>query len=299
MSLADKIAAKRQAITDKNAGMVRAHKFPSGKSVIRILPGVQSAEDFFQEVGIHWIKNKAGETVCAVGDRTICYGEPCPVRDSINALIDEGKEAGDDALIKRGKDMLAKPRFFVNGVFLAGGGDTKKNETVLLEFSENFFNKVLSIMQDYIEAGVDPLSLKDGVALVVEKTGSGLDTEYSVSAAPKNFGELPASLLDKRTDLEAFKRSQFDHRAAQAIAAISKELGRPLDAESIGKLMSPAGGPARIAGPAETSKPTASATPPAKVEKAVEAEFSPAPPSKAAPKVDEGVDDILAQLENL
>lgn len=298
LSLKDKIAAKRQVMNDKDAGRVRSVKFPNGKTVIRLLPGTDDPNDFFQEIGIHWIKNKASETVCAVGDRQICFQEPCPVRDAIGELIRAGQAAGDDALVKRAKDMMAKSRYFVNGVvMLTGSSELKKGEAVLFEFSENTFGKLLSIMEDYIEADHDVLDLEKGVAFVIERSGSGLDTEYAVSAAPKNFGVIPSSVLDKRTDLLAYKRAQFDDRAAKAIAAISKELGRPLDSDTIARLTAPVG--KAIAGP--TSAPTeakaGTASKAAAKEPVVEAEFEETPASPAS-AVDD-VDAIMAELDNL
>lgn len=291
MSLKDKIAAKRQAMQDKDAGRVRAVKFPNGKTVIRLLPGTTDPDDFYQEIGIHWIKNKAGETVCAVGDRQICYQEPCPVREAIGELVQHGQSIGDDTMVKRAKDMMAKSRYFVNGVIMASASaDVKKGEAVLLEFSESTFNKLLSIMQDYIDADHAPLDLEKGTAFVIERSGSGLDTEYSVSAAPKNFGALPSSILEKRIDLAAYKRAQFDERAKTAIAAISKELGRPLDSDAIARLTAPAPGAKAIAGPKETP-----VKPAAKAETVVETTFE---ETKAAPKGDD-VDAIMAELDAL
>lgn len=291
MALKDIIAAKRQAMTDKDAGRVRAQKFPNGKTVIRLLPGHGDPDEFFQEIGIHWIKNKAGETVCAVGDRQICFQEPCPVREAINELVHFGQANGDDALVKRAKDMMAKSRYFVNGVIMASAGaDVKKNEAVLLEFSESTFNKLLSIMQDYMDADHEPLDLEKGVAFVIERSGSGLDTEYSVSAAPKNFGTISTAVLEKRIDLAAYKRAQFDERAKTAIAAISKELGRPLDADAIARLTAPVGTKA-IEGPKTTTSK------PAEKPAVVEADFEETKPTGKTGGDD--VDAIMAELDAL
>lgn len=237
-SLRDKIRAKRQQIQDKSAGQERSYKLSNGKTYFRLLPGAVAAPDeFYQEIGIHWIKDAKGKVITAVGDREICYGEPCPVRAAIERFIKVSQEANDDDAVKRGKDMLAKPRFYVNAVIVKAPGEFEKDKPVILDLPQSAFDSILSQIEDLLEetpADGDltekgPFSLKSGVTFVIEKTGSGLETRYNafIHAGSKAI-PVPRAAYDAAIDLAGFKRAQFDGRARKALAALGDMLGTDL-----------------------------------------------------------------------
>ena len=233
--LRDRIAAKRQAIADKNAGNERSFKWPVGKTYFRLLPGVGNAEEFFEEIGIHWVKDDKNKLVAAVGDREICFGEPCPIREGIERYISYGQEQGDDDIVKRGKDMLAKSRFFANGVIIKAPGEFDKDKPVLLEFSVTAWDSMLSQLEDLIEdldpeadlTKEGPFSLAKGMVFVVERTGTGMDTRYNIYTSGKT-APAPNGALEAATDLAAFKRSQFDEKGRKALAALGSWMGEDL-----------------------------------------------------------------------
>jgi len=205
--LRDRIAAKRQAIADKSAGFERSFKWPAGKTYFRLLPGKNEAEEFFEEIGVHWIKSN-GKVVTSVGDRQICFGEVCPIREGIESVMAHAREINDDDMLKEAKDMLAKPRFFANGVIIKAPGEFNKEKPELLEFSERTWDQILSQMEDLIEEleeGADlrkegPFALDAGVVFVLEKSGSGLDTRYNVYTHTKK-AKAPAGALEAAVDL--------------------------------------------------------------------------------------------------
>lgn len=233
--LRDRIAAKRQAIADKNAGNERSFKWPVGKTYFRLLPGVGNAEEFFEEIGIHWVKDDKGKLVAPVGDREICFGEPCPIREGIERYISYGREMGDDDIVKRGKDMLAKSRFFANGVIIKAPGEFDKDKPVLLEFSVTAWDSMLSQLEDLIEdldpeadlTKEGPFSLAAGMVFVVERTGTGMDTRYNIYTSGKT-AKAPNGALEAATDLAAYKRSQFDENGRKALAALGSWMGEDL-----------------------------------------------------------------------
>lgn len=243
--LKDRIAKKRQAIADKSAGYERSFKWPVGKTYFRLLPGKVEADEFFEEIGVHWIKQN-GKVVASVGDREICFGEPCPIREGIEAVMSHAREIGDDDMLKEAKDMLAKPRFFANGLVVKSPAEFEKDKPELFEFSEKTWDQILSQMEDMIEDledGADltkegPFAMDGGVIFVLEKTGSGLDTRYNVFTNPKKAKATPAA-LEAAVDLAAYKRSQFDEKGRKALAALGAMIGEDLSDSIADALTSP------------------------------------------------------------
>jgi hypothetical protein len=244
-SLRDRIAAKRESIADKSASFERSYKWQNGKTLFRILPGKTNAEEFFEEIGIHWIKDENGKVVCTVGDRQICYGEPCPVRESLEKFLALARENNDDKMLERGKEMLARSRYYANIVVCKAPGDFDPKKSVLAEFPETVWDSMLSQLEDQleeVEEGADltkegPLAFANGVMFVVERSGSGKETRYNVYINNKTVA-LEPKIMDGALDLASYKRSQFDSRTAKAIAVIGAMIGVDLD-EVASKLASP------------------------------------------------------------
>lgn len=235
-SLRDKIKAKRQAIADKNAGHERPWKWPVGKTYFRFVPGKETAEAFFEEIGIHWIKDEKGKFVTAVGDRQICFGEPCPVREAIDRVIQTGRSQGGkegDALVELGKDMIAKSRYFANIKIISAPGDFEKDKATLVEFPEQVWDQILSQLYDQLEElpeGTDllkegPLSLAKGVVFTLEKSGSGkTNTKYHASFSGKT-APIDVNLVNGAIDLAAYKRAQFGKNQRQALTVLGAMIG--------------------------------------------------------------------------
>lgn len=246
--LRDKIRAKRQQIADKSAGQERSYKLSNGKTFFRLLPGVGDLSEFYQEIGIHWIKDAAGKVITAVGDREICYGEPCPIRQAINRFIEVSAAAEDDVAVKRGKDMLAKSRFYVGVVILKAPGEFTKDKPEIIDLPQSAFDQILSQIEDAIEelpegadlATVGPFAFATGATFCIEKSGSGLETRYNAYIAATKPQPIKASVMEAAVDLAAFKRAQFDSRTRKALAALGDMIGTDLT-ELAGSLAAPAG----------------------------------------------------------
>ncbi len=292
--LRDRIAAKRQAIADKSAGNERSFKWPVGKTYFRLLPGTNDAEEFFEEIGIHWIKDAKGKLITAVGDREICFGEPCPIREAIQRFISYAQDEGDDDSVKRGKDMLAKSRFYANGQIIKAPGDYEKDKPVLLEFSVTAWDSLLSQLEDLLEdlsedadiTKEGPFSLTKGMVFVVERTGTGMETRYNIYASGK-VAPAASNALEGAVDLQAFKRSQFDERGRKALAALGGMIGEDLT-DTIG---------ASLTSPAET-KTLAAPVEEIEDETVEEAEFETVEETVEEAEVVSD-DDILADLDSL
>ena len=231
-SLRDRLKAKREKIADKSASFERPYKWSNGKTAFRLLPGKVAPDEFFEEIGIHWIKDQNGKVVTTVGDRQICFGEPCPVRESIEKLMQIARDKGDDAMLERGKDMLAKSRYFANIAVLKAPGEFDKNKAVLAEFPETVWDSMLSQLEDLLEDVSDdadytkegPLAYKDGVTFVLERSGSGKETRYNVYINPKTEAVKP-EIMEGALDLSSYKRAQFEGRTNKAIAVLGAMIG--------------------------------------------------------------------------
>jgi hypothetical protein len=157
------------------------------------------------------------------------------------------RDIGDDDMLKEAKDMLAKPRFFANGIIIKAPGEFEKDKPELLEFSERTWDQILSQMEDMIEEldeGADltkegPFALDGGVVFVLEKSGSGLETRYNVYTHSKK-AKAPAGVLEAAVDLAGYKRSQFDERGRKALAALGAMIGEDLSDSVADALTAPA-----------------------------------------------------------
>tara|TARA_R100001079_G_scaffold43722_1_gene22107 strand:- start:129 stop:1037 length:909 start_codon:yes stop_codon:yes gene_type:complete len=231
-SLKQRIAAKREKIADKSAGFVKPYKFQNGKTYFRLLPGKVDPMEFEEIIGIHWIKGPDGKVITTVGDRGICYGEPCPVREAISQYMEISRNNGDDDAVKRAKDMLAKARHFANIVVVKAPGEFQKDKAVLAEFAETAWDSLLSQLEEHIEDLADdvdltkegPFAFEDGLVFMIERSGSGLDTSYTVGISPKKAPLKPA-IMEDAMDLASYKRAQFTDGVKKAMSALAAMSG--------------------------------------------------------------------------
>ena len=241
-SLKERLKQKRQSIADKSAGNARSYKFQNGKTFFRILPGKDVPDAFYSEIGMHWIKDpKTKKTITAIGDREICFGEPCPVRASINELKRYAKEVGDDDLGELASDMMASPRNYMNILVLKAPGEFDPKKPELVDVSNAMLDKMLSGMEEYIDDLPDdadpleqgPLALEGGLVFVLEKTGFGKETRYNIYPSGKHKADATPEMIEQMIDLESYKRAQFDSREQKALAALSTMLGRDVTGDDL------------------------------------------------------------------
>ena len=228
-SLRDIIDQKRQDLSTKRAKYQRSYKWKPGRNVFRILPGWDENDrhNFSVPFGQHWVKDKEGSVIKTVADASICYGDVCPVREAILEAM--RMSSVDDAYRKILKEGLASGRVLVNGSII-GDKENPPEKPTLLEFSETQFDTILMIFQEYIDADKDPFDLQEGLTLVLDKQGSGLETKYTITPKMKS-DPLPATVLENLLDLNTFVKSQFDGQR-EAIAGLSKSVGKILGAPS-------------------------------------------------------------------
>jgi hypothetical protein len=192
-------------------------KFPMNTSRWRILPGWDKEDPvFYQDFGQHFIKDSTGELkaiyVCV--DKT--FGKPCQICSALSAAI---KNTSDDATLEILNSAKSAGRVLVNAIRMDG---EVTNEPVILEMPPSVFESVLNLMLEW-EADV-MLDLKKGMDIIVERTGSGKMTKYSVTIASKSKSVDP-SVMTKVANLKEYVTQESEEKAQRALASVNAIAG--------------------------------------------------------------------------
>lgn len=213
-SLMELIAKKKQ---DINAGKrQKTVKPPENRSRWRILPTWRKeGEQFWHDFGQHFIKDGKGDlkAVYVCVDKT--YGRPCQVCDAIGAGI---RASSDDDMVKMLKEANAAARILVNALHIDGDNP---NEPVILELGPMAFNEILNIVTEW---GADVVSLDKGMDMVIERTGKGMQTRYSVNVASKSQ-PVDAAVMKKIVNLDEYVAQESEEQARRALMNLSAASG--------------------------------------------------------------------------
>jgi len=142
-----------------------------GRNVIRILPPVGKMEYFFQTVGRHYMppdNKKAIYCPSFTSDREL----PCPICE----LSDQLRQAGDK---KMSDELRVRRQFWMNVI----NRDSSNPEPLIYTPGVIVFGELSSLISDP-DYG-DITDVLNGYDIIIEKSGTGRDTEYHVKARPK------------------------------------------------------------------------------------------------------------------
>jgi len=211
---------KRKAAT----GGQKTIKPKAGRNRYRILPGWRTNGDptFFHDFGQHFIKDAAGQVkavyICA--DKT--FGRPCEVCDAVAQGI---QMSTDDTMKKRIEDAKSSGRVLLNVLELDGPQPTVPQ---ILEVAPTVFNGkkgvggIISLFDEWPNM-LDPNTGND---IIVEKSGTGLDTAYSVQIAGASK-PVPPEALAKLCDLDAYVMQENEQAQQRALASVRSVAGLP------------------------------------------------------------------------
>jgi hypothetical protein len=214
------LLAKRKAAT----GGQKTIKPKAGRNRYRILPGWRKNGDptFFHDFGQHFIKDAAGQVkavyICA--DKT--FGRPCEVCDAVAQGI---QMSTDDLTKKRVEEAKSSGRVLLNVLELDGQQPTVPQ---ILEVAPTVFNGkkgvggIISLFDEWPNM-LDPNTGND---IIVEKSGAGLDTAYSVQIAGASK-PVPADALAKLNDLDAYVLQENEQAQQRALASVRSVAGLP------------------------------------------------------------------------
>lgn len=214
MDLMTLIQQKKAAMNSGNRQ--KTAKPPEGRSKWRILPGWRKDKEdstFFHDFGQHFIKGMDNQlkAVYVCVDKT--YGKPCKICEAIRQGV---MSSSDDDVVKVLKDANAASRILLNAIHVDG----ESQDPQILEVGPKVFSEIINIIQEWGNI----LDLDTGKDIVIERTGKGLNTKYSVQVAAKS-APVPASVMGKLHDLDEYVAQESEEQARRALANLSQVAG--------------------------------------------------------------------------
>jgi hypothetical protein len=181
MSRNSKLAEALRKNRERSSGQfLPFFKFPSGKTVIRILPASAKDDDgdWFLPVGFHYNVDDKRPITCRY--ETQWAEDNCPVCDMVRELRSDGMndEAG----------RIALRRQFIVRAIVRGEEDKGAQ---MIRLPSTLFQAVGEIIRDEETFGDVLHPGPKGRDIIVVKTGANLQTEYQANAHPKNVPALP------------------------------------------------------------------------------------------------------------
>jgi hypothetical protein len=210
MSLLELLKQKKQDM--QASKRKRAAKIPDGKSRWRVLPSWRGeGKQFWHDFGQHFIKDATGAMAAVYVCTERTYGRPCEICSTVAGAI---KAAADDATMKLLSDAKAAQRVLVNAIHLDG---PNPNEVVVMELAPSLFEQIVAIAAEWEEADQSIFDVKGGKELILERKGTGKQTEYSAQVAAANKFKVPADVLTKLNDLDEYVKQESSEQAQRAL----------------------------------------------------------------------------------
>lgn len=238
-SLAEMIKKKRESL-DKGRNFTK--KLKPGQTKLRVMPYADDYDDqrFMAEYGQYYIKNVDGTIAAVVAAADIVKEEPCPVGAALQAAI---KGSDNDDMQKLLTDAKPTRRVLLNAIDLDVGGEAET-----FEVPNSVGTGILTAMGNFLEeTGENPLDPDGGRYFIIDRSGSGLNTEYKVSISQKP-SPVKLDVVQRQRNLEDFKSiDEGDQR--KAIAAI-----QAISGVAVASTTAIAGGTARAALAAPSSE---------------------------------------------
>lgn len=205
------LAANRRAKTVKpEDGRSRWRVLPSWRK-----PGSENAEQFWHDFGAHYIKDASGELkaiyICA--EKT--FGKPCSICASVQHAI---KNTHDDEMVKLLQESRSTGRVLVNALHV---DSETPNDPKILEIPPSVFENMLNIIDEW---GVKVLDLQEGMDFVIERSGKGKNTKYSVQVAAKSAAVDPA-VMKKVQNLDEYVAQENAEQEARALSNFRQVAG--------------------------------------------------------------------------
>jgi hypothetical protein len=172
MNLDDLDAQEKQIGFDRGGGQF--YQFKDGRNTVRILPGVHGRQPFIQ-FWKHFVKASADGKAWGGACPAKMAKLPCPV-DQVAAKLSRGSDA--DRIMA--DDLTARRRILCN-LLDRSAPDLGPQ---VAEIGPSIYDAVKDFMRTM---GEDPTNPGEaGFDLVIEKSGSGMKTEYKTVAVRKN-----------------------------------------------------------------------------------------------------------------
>lgn len=228
LAMADKASSE---IAARSGGFNRPVRPTPGQSRWRILPPWKKGSDtIFRVFGQHFIKSVEGKVIGAFVCPSASAEEPgsvsCVHCDEVSALTRLTKD--DDAL-QALREFRAGENYLFNAVRMDGD---EKDKVVLFSLPGSLATNYFNTLASYLREGVNILDPKTGRDIIINRSGSGKNTKYSMTVAPKE-SEVPNSVLENMIDLDAYIAKEATRGKSNiskfepALASVARSVGLP------------------------------------------------------------------------
>lgn len=216
MSLLDLINQQRAKLQRNTSN--RPEKISSEKNLVRFfINEVKGEQQLSQDWGQHFIKDAAGQLKAVYICTQTNFDEPCAVCE---AIAQGTALTSDEDILKVLKDARSSKRILVNALYLKGGKhDNPETNPVVLDLPPSVWDSILATAEAFMAEGVNVFDPKEGHNFIIEKTGSGMNTEYKVTPSPKAT-VVNAGALEKLKDLREWARQESEADKAKAITSV-------------------------------------------------------------------------------
>ena len=175
-----------------------------GRNTYRILPSwrTEGTEEeklqFWHDYGLHWIKKSKGDKPDAV---LLCdqktFGKPCEICAAISGAIQQSTDDTVTEVLK--KECTSKQKYLLNVLHLNASDKAMRIVPQVLEVGPKIFEDgIIPLISEY----GDITALEGGTDIVINRSGSGLNTEYSVMPAKDSLAKVANKIMDKVTNLD-------------------------------------------------------------------------------------------------
>ena len=225
MSLLDALKNKQKDMESK-----RQRDFaivpPPGNSRWRIMPSFDGDLDKLPvaDFGQHFIKDPTTkETLAVVACAAKTYGTQCDVCDQILTVKAEMLAGGREAEAEVVGEAKAAQKHIVNAAQWTKNTDGTPGGTLgevkQLALPMTAFEQFMLLVESFLGEGINLFDLNVGFDIIITRAGTGRNTKYTVQAAPTST-IVPAELLTKAVDLDAFVNQITEEKRMKALTAL-------------------------------------------------------------------------------
>lgn len=197
----------------------RPERLQSGRNLVRVLPTNDPENpECWQLFGQHFIKGTDGQLKAVYFCTQTTFDEDCEI---CSKIAQGAAMTSDEEILHALKESRSSRRVVVNALYLKGGKhDNPETNPVVLEIPPSVLDGMLAVAQAYMEEDVNVFDLNEGINFIVEKSGSGMNTEYTVTPSPKS-SKIDPAVMGKIKDLGEWARQESEAEKSKAITSVS------------------------------------------------------------------------------
>lgn len=184
---------------DKNGFGNFARNLAPGRTTIRVMPAYSEKGVWFHKVREHFIQSKQRSLVCCED----AYGR-CPVCEECARLDEAGDEAG-------AKAFKPTTKFLINAVILSDPTNkvSAKDGVKVIRIGNTVKKELVGLDMDKASGYGDIVSYDHGFNINIDRSGSGLKTEYVVRVIPTRC-DIVKQLSEEGIDVSTFQLNNLE-----------------------------------------------------------------------------------------